>query len=117
MAGKLNGAKALAGATIESLRSLASIDEISSFLADVERSAGVPTLLRVRNRSDFENVSYETQVGLSSATFGSSLGTQGMDALTVKPESSLYQARLASASAVLCSCPSTSRSTRRACRR
>ena len=90
-----------ARATVEDIRSLATIDDVSSFLADVERSAGVPTLLRARNKADDAGVRYETQVRLSDATFGSSMGTVGMDATTVDSASELYQARLASASAVL----------------
>lgn len=47
---------------------------------------------------------YVARVDTSPATFGSSMGTVGMDATTVSPDDSLYQARLACASAVLTRC-------------
>ena len=90
-----------ARATVEDIRSLETLDDMSAFLLDVERSAGVPTLIRILNKADYDTFRYATIVGLSPATFGSSMGTIGMDATMVEPESDLYQARLASASAVL----------------
>ena len=94
-----------AQATVDDIRSLATIDDISEFLLDSERSAGVPSLVQARNRKDPDGGSrYVTQVILSAATFGDSMGTIGMDATMVSPEDELYQVRLACASAVLTKC-------------
>ena len=90
-----------ARATVEDIRSLASIEDISAFLLDAERSAGVPTLIGLRNTPNSERSHYTTWVSVSPETFGSSPGTLGMDAATVEPGSDLYQARLALVNAVL----------------
>lgn len=94
-----------AQATVDAIRSLATIDDVSAFLLDAERSAGVPTLVRVLNVTDPDDATrYVARVDTSPATFGSSMGTVGMDATSVGPDDSLYQARLACASAVLVRC-------------
>ena len=90
-----------ARSTVETIRSLQSIDDVSAFLLDVDGSAGVPTIFYVHNKADEEGSKYVTRIELSPTTFGSSMGTVGMDATTVEPESKLYQTRLELASAVL----------------
>ena len=90
-----------ARATVEDIRSLASIDDVSAFLLDAERSAGVPTFIRIRNRADAMSGRYVTQVGLSPTTFDEVMGAAAMDAAATREGSELYQARLALASAVL----------------
>ncbi|MBR2682262.1 MAG: hypothetical protein IKE22_03240, partial [Atopobiaceae bacterium] len=67
--------------------------------------AGAPSLIRVVNKNDpSDSTRYAACVQLSPATFGSSMGTMGMDATMVAPEDDLYQARLACASSVLTHC-------------
>ena len=92
-----------ARATFDAIRALAAIDDVSAFLLDVQRSAGVPTLVQahINQGSLSEDGRYVPLIGLSAATFGSSMGTMGMDATMVSPEDELYKARLACASAVL----------------
>lgn len=89
--------------TVEAIRSLATIDDVSAFLLDTQKSAGVPTLLRPYiNQSTLNDDGYYVPcIALSPQTFGSSMGTIGMDATSVSPEDDLYQARLACASEVL----------------
>lgn len=94
-----------AQATVDAIQALATIDDVSAFLLDVERSAGVSSPVRVLNVADPADESrYVTRIDVSPATFGSSMGTIGMDATTVSPEDDLYKARLACASAVLTRC-------------
>ena len=94
-----------AKATIDDIRSLSTIDDITAFLLDPERSAGAPSLVRVSNVKDPDDgTRYIARVRLSPATFGSSMGTMGMDATSVAPEDDLYQARLACAGSVLTRC-------------
>ena len=94
-----------AKATIDDIRALSTIDDVTAFLLDPERSAGAPSLLQVRNVSDPDDgARYVARVRLSPATFGSSMGTMGMDATMVAPEDDLYQTRLACASSVLTRC-------------
>ncbi len=91
-----------AQATIDDIRSLATIEDVAAFLLDSERSAGAPSLVQVRNRRDPDDgTRYVARVNLSPSTIGSSMGTVGMDATMVTPDDPLYQARLACASAVL----------------
>lgn len=82
-------------------RPLGSIDEISDFLLDTERSAGVPTLVAVVNTRNWGEHLWETEVNLSDPTFGRSVTTLGMDASTISPSSPVYQARFALVSNVL----------------
>ena len=94
-----------AKATIDDIRALSTIDDVTAFLLDPERSAGAPSLLQIRNVSDPDDgARYVARVRLSPATFGSSMGTMGMNATMVAPEDDLYQARLACASSVLTRC-------------
>ena len=91
-----------ARATVDAIRSLSTIDEVTAFLLDSELSAGTPSLVEVRNKRDPGDYGrYVARVDLSPATFGSSMGTIGLDATMVTPDDELWQARLASASAVL----------------
>jgi len=94
-----------AKAAIDDVRSLSTIDDVTAFLLDSERSAGAPSIVRVKNVSDpDDSTRYVARVKLCPETFGSSMGTMGMDATTVAPEDDLYQARLACASSVLTRC-------------
>ena len=94
-----------AKATVDDIRSLSSIGDVADFLLDPSRSAGAPSLVRVQNVSDpDDSTHYVARVKLCPETFGSSMGTMGMDATTVAPEDDLYQARLACANAVLTRC-------------
>ena len=94
-----------ARATIDDIRALSTIDDITAFLLDSERSAGAPSLVRVFNVKDPDDgTRYVARVRLTSPTFGDSMGTMGMDATSVAPEDDLYQARLACASSVLTRC-------------
>ena len=79
---------------IDDIRSLESIDEISEFLLDTERSAGVPTLVTVYNSRDYGEHCWKTMVGLSSPTFGKTVNTLGMNAATISPSDPVYQACL-----------------------
>ncbi len=91
-----------ARATVDDIRALSTIDDVAAFLLDPERSAGAPSLVQVSNVKDPDDgARYVARVRLSPATFGSSMGTMGMDATTVAPEDDLYQARLACAGSVL----------------
>ena len=92
-----------ARATVDAIRGLASIDDVSAFLLDIQRSAGVPTLIRpyINQNSLNDNGYYVPHIDQSPQTFGSSMGTIGMNATTVSPEDELYQTRLACSSAVL----------------
>ena len=91
-----------ARATVDAIRNLSTIDEVTAFLLDSELSAGTPQLVEVRNKRDPEDKGrYAARVDLSMATFGSSMGTIGLDATMVAPTDELWQARLASASSVL----------------
>lgn len=80
---------------IDELRSISSIDELTAFLLDIERSAGVPSLIKVENKKSYSEHLWKTRVELSNATFGSTMGTMGMDAASVNPDSEVYQARFA----------------------
>ena len=84
-----------AGKVIDDIRSISSIDELNDFLLDIERSAGVPTLIEVHNKRNNDEHRWETRIRLSDATFGSTVETMEMDAETVDPESDNYKARLA----------------------
>lgn len=86
---------------IDDIRSLESIDEISEFLLDTERSAGVPTFVTVANTRNWGKHLWETTVKLSNPTFGRSVNTVGMNAATISPSNSVYQARFALVSDVL----------------
>ena len=55
---------------IDDIRSLKSVDEVSAFLLDTERNAGVPTLIGVVNSRDWEARCWETNIRLSPETFG-----------------------------------------------
>jgi putative endopeptidase len=91
-----------AKAVVDDIRSLSTIDDVTAFLLDPDRSAGAPSLIRVLNVRDPEDGDrYVARVQLSSATFGNSMGTIGMDATSVSSQDALYQARLACASSVL----------------
>ena len=91
-----------AKATIDDIRALSTVEDVTAFLIDPERSAGAPSFVQVRNKQDpNDDTRYVARVQLSPATFGDSMGTMGMDATSVAPEDDLYQARLACASSVL----------------
>ncbi|MBQ9062152.1 MAG: M13 family metallopeptidase [Eubacterium sp.] len=80
---------------IDDIRSISTIEELNAFLLDLERSAGVPTFIKVSNSRDYNTHRWVTGIGLSDETFGATIGTMGMDAATVDPESDVYQARYA----------------------
>ncbi|MBQ9009664.1 MAG: hypothetical protein IJ088_10080 [Clostridia bacterium] len=80
---------------IEDLRSISDLDGLSAFLLDPDRSAGVPTLIRVNNTMDYNEHRWVTYVSMSEATFGSTVNTLGMDVLSVDPDSSQYRTRAA----------------------
>ncbi|MBQ9006277.1 MAG: hypothetical protein IJ092_07875, partial [Atopobiaceae bacterium] len=86
---------------IDDIRSLSSIDEVSAFLLDTERSAGVPSLVTVINKRDSSTHRWQTEVRLSTPTFGRTVGTMGMNAANIDPESVFYTTRLALVSNVL----------------
>lgn len=92
-----------ARATVDAIRGLSTIDDVSAFLLDTQKSAGVPTLVQARNNQSSldDEGRYVPFIDLSPKVFGSSMGTIGMDATSVSPEDELYQARLACSSAVL----------------
>ena len=91
-----------AKATIDDIRALSTVEDVTAFLIDPERSAGAPSFVQVRNKQDpNDDTRYVARVQLSPATFGDSMGTMGMNATMVAPEDDLYQARLACASSVL----------------
>lgn len=78
---------------IDDIRSISNIGELTDFLLDTERSAGVPTLIQVKNKQDYDEHRWVTRIDLSPWTFGSTMETMGMNAETVDPESSVYRAR------------------------
>ena len=81
---------------IDDIRALKSIDEMSEFLLDTERSAGVPTLVSVVNTRNSEKHCWETEVRLSDSTFGSSPMTLRIkNAATISPSDPIYRTRLA----------------------
>ena len=92
-----------ARATLDAIRGLATIDDVSAFLLDIQKSAGVPTLVQayINQGSLKDDGHYVPRIDQSSPTFGSSTGTMGMDATSVSPEDELYKTRQACASAVL----------------
>lgn len=77
---------------IDDIRSISNIGELTDFLLDTERSAGVPTLIQVKNKQDYDEHRWVTRIDLSPWTFGSTMETMGMNAETVDPESSVYPA-------------------------
>ena len=80
---------------IDDIRSLKSVDELSAFLLDTQRSAGVPTLVMAINSRNWTACRWETDIKLSPATFGNTMGTMGEDATTMSPDDPIYQARFA----------------------
>ncbi len=65
---------------------------ILPFLLDSERSAGVPALINICNKENYDTHRWECQIELSDPTFGVTASTFGMDAETVDRDSSVYKA-------------------------
>lgn len=86
---------------IDDIRSISTIEGMNAFLLDLDRGAGVPTLIRVRNSADYEEGCWGTRIELSDPTFGATIETMGISAATVDPDSIVYQARNALVQSVL----------------
>ena len=71
---------------IDDIRSLSDISELDAFLLDTERSAGVPTLIEVRNAEDTESGKRVCTVTHSELTFSSSMTTIGADIEGIDPD-------------------------------
>lgn len=78
---------------IDDIRSISGIDELSAFLLDTERSAGVPTLIRLTCIPDYDEHRWIAKADTSRPTFGASGKTYGMNAENTDHDSEIYKKR------------------------